>query len=134
MIPQENVQFDRAKLKHAVHYICARCPVDELGKVRLHKMLYFADMLHFIGTGTPLTGVQYQKQKLGPIARHLNWAIDELIREGRLRVERRDYFGFEKMDGAPDGGCKPAAEPAVVDRLLSESKVGSRFQALSSVR
>jgi hypothetical protein len=32
------------------------------------------------------------------MARHLNWAIDELIRDQRLQVERRDYFGFEKMD------------------------------------
>jgi uncharacterized phage-associated protein len=98
MIPEENVQFDRAKFKDVVHYICAKCPVDELGKVKLHKILYFADMLHFIGTGAPLTGVQYQKQKFGPMARHLGWAIDALVRENRLRVEKRDYFGFDKMD------------------------------------
>jgi uncharacterized phage-associated protein len=98
MNPEENVQFDRATFKDTIHYICAKCPVDELGKVKLHKVLYFADMIHFIGTGTPLTGVQYQKQKYGPMARHLSWAIDELIRENRLRVDRRDYFGFEKMD------------------------------------
>jgi len=104
MIPEENVQFDRAKLKDAVHYICAKCPVDELGKVKLHKILYFADMIHFIGTDAPLTGVQYQKQKFGPMARHLNWAIDDLIKDNRLRVEKRDYFGFEKMDYHALGG------------------------------
>jgi uncharacterized phage-associated protein len=98
MMPEENVQFDRAKFKDAVHYICAKCPVDELGKVKLHKILYFADMIHFIETGAPLTGVQYQKQKFGPMARHLNWAIDDLIKDNRLRVEKSDYFGFEKMD------------------------------------
>lgn len=98
MTPQENVQFDRAKFKDAVHYICSKCPVDELGKVKLHKILYFADMMHFIQTGVPLTGVQYQKQRYGPMARHLGWAIDELIKENRLRVEKRDYFGFEKVD------------------------------------
>jgi uncharacterized phage-associated protein len=98
MIPEENVQFDRAKFKDAIHYICAKCPVDELGKVKLHKILYFADMIHFIGTGAPLTGVRYQKQKFGPMATYLNRAIGELQKENRLRVEKRDYFGFEKMD------------------------------------
>jgi hypothetical protein len=98
MAPEENVQFDRAKLKDAIHYICARCPADELGKVKLHKILCFADMIHFVGTGSPLTGVQYQEQKFGPMAEHLNWAIAELQGESRLRVERRDYFGFEKME------------------------------------
>jgi hypothetical protein len=53
--PDENVQFDRAKFKDTVHYICGKCPADELGKVKLHKTLYFADMIHFVDTGTPLT-------------------------------------------------------------------------------
>lgn len=106
MIPEENIQFDRAKFKDAIHYVCAKCPTEELGKVKLHKILYFADMIHFIGTGTPLTGAPYQKQTFGPMARHLNWAVGELQKEGRLRAEKRDYFGFDKMDyqslGEPD--------------------------------
>lgn len=122
MMPEENVQFDRAKFKDAIHYICAKCPADELGKVKLHKILYFADMIHFIDTGTSLTGVQYQKQKFGPMARHLNWAIDELQRENRLRVEKRDYFGFEKIDyhalGEVDNHRLSDAARRVLDEVM----------------
>jgi uncharacterized phage-associated protein len=89
---------DLQKLKAVVHYICAQCQQDELGNVKLHKILYFADMLHFLGSNKPLTGVEYQKQSFGPIARHLSWAVNELCREGAIRVQKRNYFGFNKTD------------------------------------
>ena len=90
--------LDHAKLKDVVHFICSQCRPDELGNVKLHKILYFSDMLHFLSFGKPLTGVEYQKQQFGPVARHLSWAINELCKEGVLRVEKRDYFGFPKTD------------------------------------
>lgn len=90
--------LDRDKLKHVVHFICANCDPEELGNVKLHKALYFADMLTYMATFRPLTGVEYQKQKFGPIAKHLSWAVNELCREGLMRVEKRDYFGFSKVD------------------------------------
>jgi len=94
----ERIQFDRAKLLDVIHYICAKIPTAELGRIKLHKILYFTDMLHFAATGRPLTGVQYQKQAFGPVARHLSWALRSLAETGRLEVRRRDYFGFPKYD------------------------------------
>jgi uncharacterized phage-associated protein len=92
--PKGNLQ----KLKDVVHYVCAHCRQDELGNVKLHKILYFADMLHFLSVNKPLTGVEYQKQNFGPVARHLSWALNELCKEGVLRVQKRDYYGFKKTD------------------------------------
>ncbi|MEQ1647966.1 MAG: Panacea domain-containing protein [Hyphomicrobiaceae bacterium] len=89
---------DRLKLLDAVHYICSRCDKSELGNVKLHKILYFADMLHFATSGKPLTGVQYLKQRFGPCARQLSSVVEELGRKGDLVIQRRDYFGFEKVD------------------------------------
>src|SRR5208337_999071 len=86
------------KLKDVTHYVCYRCTQEELGNVKLHKILYFADMLHFLSERKPLTGVEYQKQAFGPVARHLSWAINELSKEGAIKVEKRDYFGFKKTD------------------------------------
>jgi uncharacterized phage-associated protein len=91
-------QLDYGRLLDVVHYICSKCEPSELGNVKLHKILYFADMLHFADTGRALTGVEYLKQKYGPCARHLTKAICHLRDEGRLRVERRDFHGFKKMD------------------------------------
>lgn len=91
-------KLDYERLLDVVHYICSKCDPSELGNVKLHKILYFADMLHFVDTGRALTGVEYQKQQFGPCARHLTKAISDLQKQGRIRVERRDFYGFRKMD------------------------------------
>ena len=98
MFQEPIIPFDKEKLKDVVHYVCSKCEPSELGNVKLHKILYFADMLHYQSTLKPLTGVEYIKQQFGPVARHLTWAVKELEKEGRIRLERRDYFGFEKKD------------------------------------
>lgn len=90
--------FDRSKFKEVVHYVCAQCKPNELGNVKLHKILYFSDMIKFVSTGKPMTGVEYQKQQFGPIARYLSSALRELKNEGKIKIEKRDYFGFEKTD------------------------------------
>jgi uncharacterized phage-associated protein len=88
--------FDRVKFKAVVHYICHACPPEDLGNVKLHKILYFADMLSFSDTGKPLTGVEYLKQAFGPTARHLTAALKELEASGALRVDTRNVYGFTK--------------------------------------
>lgn len=94
MFEEPKIELDREKLKDIVHYICSKATPSELGNVKLHKILYFSDMLHFKSTGLPLSGVEYQKQQFGPVAKHLTWAIEELTAQKRIRVETRDYFGF----------------------------------------
>lgn len=89
-------QFDREKFKDVVHYIVARTEAHELGKVKLHKALYFADMLWFIYKGVALTGAEYRKQPMGPCASHLTWALSALETEGRIKTTKEWYFGYEK--------------------------------------
>ena len=91
-------KFDRDKFLDVVHYICSRCEPEELGNVKLHKILYFADMMAFLDDFTPLTGAEYQKQKFGPVAKHLSWAISDLCKSGRISATKRSYFGFTKTD------------------------------------
>lgn len=97
-VPQAAPVFDREKFKDVVHYVCSRCEPEELGRVKLHKVLYFADMLHFLDTARPLTGVPYQKQEFGPTAKYLAWALAELGKEGRVEVSERSYYGYTKTD------------------------------------
>ncbi len=93
MAPQ---QFDREKFKDAVHYIVVNTRPDELGLVKLHKVLYFSDMLWFLGRGTALTGAEYRKQQFGPCASFLRRALSELEQAGRIRQSREWYFGYDK--------------------------------------
>ena len=118
----EHVQFDRNKLLALVHYVCDRLAADELGRFKLHKVLYFSDMLHYAASGRPLTGVEYQKQPFGPCARHLNWALTELQKSGALEAVRRDYFGFPKDDfivkRPPDPKDLTRYEREVIDEVI----------------
>jgi uncharacterized phage-associated protein len=118
----ERIQFDRAKLLDVIHYVCAKVPTAELGRVKLHKVLYYADMLHFAASGRPLTGVEYQKQPFGPVARHLSWAVRALAEDGRMDVKRRDYFGFPKYDfvtlRAPDTSRLSQRELQLLDDVV----------------
>ena len=93
---EDYIRFDRTKLKAVVHFICDRCDPTELGNVKLHKILYFADMMKYAGSGEPLTGVDYVKQQFGPVARHLSAVLTELTTEKKREIESKDYFGFEK--------------------------------------
>lgn len=98
MTDDSKVAFDKQMLLEVVHYVISRCTASELGNVKLHKILYFSDMLHYLATGEPLTGVEYRKQKFGPVARHLTWACERLSESGKIKIDRRDYLGFQKMD------------------------------------
>ena len=101
------IEFNRTKLRDVVLYVCDNCNPSELGNVKLHKILYFSDMLMFMHSGKPLTGVDYIKQQFGPTARHLTSVVNELASSGALKVETRSYFGFEKK--AYIALSKPAA-------------------------
>lgn len=127
---QNEPKLDYDRLQDVVHYVCSKCEPSELGNVKLHKILYFADMLHFASTGRALTGVEYQKQKFGPCARHLTKALCDLRDQGRLKIEKRSFYGFKKMDyvalGEPrldslDNESVAALLDAVIDYVCQRS-------------
>lgn len=99
---QENFQFDRVKFKDVVHFVIAEAErtfgVDRLGNVKLHKILYYSDMLRYLEVDQPLTGAEYQRQKFGPTARYLSKFLSELSIEGLISVTATNYFGYPKKD------------------------------------
>ena len=118
------MNFDRAKFKTLVHYICDRsADPQRLGAVKLNKILWFSDMFHFAETGTPLTGESYVKQQRGPVPRHVLETLRELQRDGSLAVREpefggacREFFSLKK----PALDQFTAEQISLVDRLLSE--------------
>ena len=92
------VQFDRQKFRDLVHYVCDQVDPDTLGAVKLHKVLYFADMWHFLRTGRPITGETYRKQHFGPVASHLLTAIHALEREGALERKSVEWPGGTRTE------------------------------------
>src|SRR5262249_21780828 len=98
----ERFDFDREKFKDVVHYVVHHVNAtdgrDALGNTKLHKVLYYADVLHFLDKGKPLTGADYLRQRFGPIARHLSSALGDLEREKRVCVSHRNYYGYSKCE------------------------------------
>jgi hypothetical protein len=92
------VQFDREKFKETVLYIITHCDADHLGAVKLHKCLYFSDMLHFAFYGAPITGSQYRKRPFGPTSDDLLPALNDLSRAGAIDVQDVNYFGYRKKE------------------------------------
>ena len=113
---QEHFQFDRERFKdvvhYVVHYVGGKLGPDMLSRTKLHKVLYFADMLHYLDTGGPLTGADYRRQRFGPAACHLSRALKELESEGRISVSTRNYYGYDKSEYR-------ALTPPSTDRLSS---------------
>lgn len=110
------VQFDYLKFRDVVHVIAERCPNDRLGRVKLHKTLYFADMFTYVGTGRALTGAEYRRQPRGPMASALGRALRDLQDDGSIRIEREDYFGLQKDRFVV---ARPADRSRLTDRELA---------------
>ncbi len=92
------MQYDRGKLKSVILYTCAKCEPAHLGAVKLHKVLYFVDMIRFAQTGTPVTGATYRKRPFGPTCDQLLPTLRELEKAKALRVNEVDYFGYRKNE------------------------------------
>jgi hypothetical protein len=87
------MQFDREKFKALLHYIIWRAgDRDGFGATKLYKVLWFSDARAFMLTKTPITGEIYIREKFGPLPKHGISAIDELQREGAIRVWNDRYF------------------------------------------
>jgi Protein of unknown function (DUF4065) len=117
------LQFNKAKFKQLVLYICANCSPDQLGAVKLNKVLYFADMIRFAGSGLPVTGAPYRKRPYGPTTDALLPTLRELERDGAIRIEDMNYFGYRKKvyipEGAPDTSLFNDEEIRLVDDVIA---------------
>ena len=115
--------FQRDKFKELVHYVCAQC-VDSsrLGAIKLNKVLWFSDTIAFAKLGESITGVQYVKQKFGPVPKPILPAINDLVREGALRVDEVSYYGHLKKQyvslRAPNTSLFSEEHLAIVNDVL----------------
>ena len=116
------MQYDRAKLRAVILYACSSCEPSELGAVKLHKVLYYTDMIHYAHVGVPVTGATYRKRPFGPTCDQLLPTLAELVRERALEVHDVDYFGYFKKEylakREPEANRLNADELRLVDEVL----------------
>ena len=116
--------FQRDKFKELVHYVCASCPNPaDLGAIKLNKVLWFSDIIAFGKLGVSITGVQYIKQKFGPVPKPILPALNGLVQSGAIRIEEISYYGHLKKQyislRAPNCTLFTDGELAITDSVLA---------------
>ncbi len=87
------------KLKTLVHYICEKADDPSvLGSIKLNKVLWYSDVIHYVISGKSITGETYIKRQHGPVPKHILRVIDELVKEGKIARGRVDHFGYLKNE------------------------------------
>lgn len=84
----------RERLKILVHFICRECGTDpsRLGKVKLHKIIYYSDLYRLRTKAKPITGVTFVKYPFGPYVPEMDEVLSELQKEGKLHIIPRDEY------------------------------------------
>jgi hypothetical protein len=115
-----NMKLDFKKLKALVHYVCNKATDPSvLGKVKLNKVLWYADMTSYLVRGVSITGEGYVKRQFGPVPKHFLMVLDELIREQSVARGKTDHFGYMKEEYIsitdPDISCFSQDEIRLID-------------------
>jgi hypothetical protein len=61
------------------------------GAIKLNKIIWKADFDSYRERGVPVTGREYRRQKLGPVPYEMPPVLNDMLRDGALRLEPRDY-------------------------------------------
>ncbi|GGX38853.1 hypothetical protein GCM10007385_02170 [Tateyamaria omphalii] len=115
-------QVDRKKLELIVHTIIDECEPVELGQVKLHKCLYYADMLSYLNSGRPLTGATYKKRPFGPTCEQLLETVDRLVDSKKITCTSTNYYGYRKSEytslETPNSKALNANESQLISRTI----------------
>lgn len=134
------VEFEPEKFKELVLYIAQRSrDDDQFGRLKLAKLLMFADLETYAETRAPLTGATYRKKPYGPYALQLRDAERQLADEKRARLEQRPFFGKTQHRLVPSKDAEPnlsffsEEDLRRVDRIIERYKheTGSYLSQLS---
>ncbi len=86
----------REKLLNAILFFAKK--VKHPSRVKMFKLLYFLDFMHFNQTGRPVTNQKYYAWRYGPVPRDL-W---EELASGELPQDFKQYISIEPYKMEPD--------------------------------
>ncbi len=94
-------QFNREKMRAVILRACHACPPQDLGAVKLNKVLFYLDMLSYAYDRKPVTGATYRKRPNGPTSDQLLFALRDMARAGDIEIKEVDFHGYIKKEYAP---------------------------------
>lgn len=117
------MQFDRNKLKAVILHTCAACPASTLGAVKLHKVLYFLDMINYAQSGLSVTGSSYCKRPFGPTCEQLLPMLREMQIAGEIEIREVEFYGRLKKEFIArvdeTSGVLNIAETALLEEVIT---------------
>jgi len=75
-------RLKKRKYKQALLFFANKIPAEELGKVKLWKLLYFLDFDHYHKHEELITGESYSRLPMGPAPRHYDTVVAEMVAAG----------------------------------------------------
>ena len=123
LMTRKDIEFNLEKFKAVVTYVIGRCEPARLGAVKLHKVLYYSDMLMYLASGSPITGAPYRRRPFGPTCDPLLTVLDSLSTAGNIRIDVVDYYGFQKKEFTAlaklESNHLSKAETRVLDEIVN---------------
>lgn len=95
-VVERGFDFNRKKAKEIVQYIVyltEKTP-SHFGKTKLHKKLWFYEGFTMLAKGKRAIGGRFVKNRYGPTLEELDDVIEELEKEGLLKIEKVVQPGF----------------------------------------
>lgn len=87
----------QSRLREAILFVAIESKEAEyLGLIKLNKILWRADFEAFARRGLPVTGRQYQRLERGPAPVEMKPVIDEMLRDGLLRLEPHRIIDYDE--------------------------------------
>lgn len=87
----------QSRLREAALYVMKKCEgAESFGLTKLNKILWRADFKAFAARRTPVTGRQYQRLQQGPAPVEMKPILNEMERDGIMKIEKREVGPFEE--------------------------------------
>ena len=82
----------QGRLRQLILHVSIRCATARyFGAVKLNKIIWRADFSSFASRRVPVTGRAYLRQQFGPALKEMLPVHKEMLRDGAISVERRDF-------------------------------------------
>lgn len=108
-------EYDLEKLKNMILYLVNR--LDGVLKVKLNKLLWYCDFLHFKETSVSITGSQYIRLKYGPIPNN----YERIIGIMQPELLDKDEIPFNTEEGIVGEQFTALVEPD--ESIFSETEI-----------
>jgi hypothetical protein len=113
------------RLRELILYLADLSQGDPtFGKVKLAKLLYFADFTSYRLYGVPITGAKYIKMERGPVPAAFLDLLDEMKSTGQIDIRQEPYYNYDQhrviARQQPDLTIFTGRDIALIDRFVRD--------------